>query len=179
MKKPIKILAVAVLVVSVSLFVLSIAAKSSGIYINTTPSLPLGFYRIVDEPIQKGAHVAFCPPQTDLFDDALARGYIGRGNCPGGYSLLLKRVVAVAGDTALIDQAGIVVNGKYLPNSAQLTVDAEGYSLPQYRLQAVLEDSECLLLSDLNPQSFDARYFGFIARDQIKQVVRPIFTWGR
>ena len=167
-----------ILILSIGLFVLSIAAKSYGIYINTTTSLPLGFYRIIDESIQKGAHVAFCPPQTDLFDDALARGYIGRGNCPGGYSLLLKRVVAMAGDTVLIDQAGIFVNGEYLPNSAQLKIDAEGHALPQYRLQAVLEDSEYLLLSDLNPQSFDARYFGFIARDQIRQVVRPIFIWS-
>ena len=167
-----------ILILSIGLFVLSIAAKSSGIYINTTPSLPLGFYKIIDEPIQKGAHVAFCPPQTEAFDHALARGYIGRGNCPGGYSLLLKRVVAMAGDTVLIDQAGIFVNGEHLPNSAQLIADAEGYSLPQLRLQAVLEDSEYLLLSDLNPQSFDARYFGLIARDQIKQVVRPIFTWS-
>jgi conjugative transfer signal peptidase TraF len=70
------------------------------------------------------------------------------------------------------------VNGEHLPNSAQLKADAEGHALPQYRLQAVLDDSEYLLLSDVNPQSFDARYFGLIARNQIKQVVRPVFTWG-
>jgi type IV secretory pathway protease TraF len=62
MKKPIKILAVSVLAVSVSLFVLSIGARISGIYINTTPSLPVGFYKMVDEPIVSGAYVAFCPP---------------------------------------------------------------------------------------------------------------------
>jgi len=173
-----RFLGLLVVVLAVLIFVASIWMRMNHIYVNTTPSLPLGFYRIVDDPIQKGAHVAFCPPQTDLFDDALARGYIGSGNCPGGYSLLLKRVLAMAGDTVSIDQAGIFVNGKHLPNSAQLTADAEGYSLPQLRLQAVLEDSEYLLLSDLNPQSFDARYFGFIARDQIKEVVRPLFTWG-
>ncbi len=167
-----------ILILSIGLFALSIAAKSGGIYINITSSLPLGFYKIVDEPIQKGAHVAFCPPQTDLFDHALARGYIGNGNCPGGYSLLLKRVVAMVGDTVSIDQAGIFVNGKHLPNSAQLTADAEEYSLPQLRLQAVLEDAEYLLLSDLNPQSFDARYFGLISRNQIQHVVSPVFTWS-
>ncbi len=166
-----------ILILCIGLFVLSIVAKSSGIYINTTPSLPLGFYKIIDEPIQKGAHVAFCPPQTEAFDHALARGYIGRGNCPGGYSLLLKRVLAMAGDTVSIDQAGIVVNGEHLPNSAQLKADANNQPLPQYRFDAVLGDAEYLLLSDLNPQSFDARYFGFIARDQIKQVVHPILTW--
>ena len=110
---------------------------------------------------------------------AMDRSYINRGDCPGGYGLLLKRVFAQSGDTVSIDQAGIFVNGKYLPNSAQLKIDAEGHALPQYHLdQRVLDDSEYLLLSDVNPQSFDARYFGLIARDQIQQVVRPVFTWS-
>ena len=178
MKKPIKILAVSVLVLSISLFVLSIGARISGIYINTTPSLPVGFYKVVDEPIVSGAYVAFCPPQNAVFDMAMDRSYINQGDCPGGYGLLLKRIFAQSGDTVSIDQAGIFVNGKHLPNSAQLTTDADGHPLPQYRLEAVLEDSEYLLLSDLNPQSFDARYFGLIARDQIQQVVRPVFTWS-
>lgn len=178
MRKPIKILAVSVLVISVSLFVLSIGAQISGIYINTTPSLPVGFYRIVDEPIISGAYVAFCPPQNAVFDMARDRSYINRGGCPGGYGLLLKRVFALSGDTVFIDQTGIFVNGKHLPNSAQLKIDAQGQTLPRYRLQAVLKDAEYLLLSDVNPQSFDARYFGLIARDQIQQVVYPLFTWS-
>ncbi len=178
MKKPIKILGISVLAVSVSLFVLSIGLRISGIYINTTPSLPIGFYRIVDEPIASGAYVAFCPPKNEVFDMARDRSYINQGNCPGGYGLLLKRVFAQSGDTVSVDQAGIIVNGEHLPNSAQLTADAEDQPLPQYRLQTVLNDAEYLLLSDVNPQSFDARYFGLIARDQIKQVVRPVFTWG-
>ena len=106
------------------------------------------------------------------------RSYINQGDCPGGYGLLLKRVFAQSGDTVFIDQTGIFVNGKHLPNSAQLKADAEGQPLPQYRLKAVLDDSEYLLLSDLNPQSFDARYFGLIARDQIRQVVYPVFIWS-
>ena len=179
MKKTIKILVVSVLALSVSLFALSIGFQISGIYINTTPSLPVGFYKVVDEPIASGAYVAFCPPKNEVFDMAMDRSYINRGDCPGGYGLLLKRVFAQSGDTVSIDQAGIFVNGKYLPNSAQLKIDAEGHALPQYHLdQRVLDDFEYLLLSDLNPQSFDARYFGLIARDQIQQVVRPIFTWS-
>ncbi|MBX9636178.1 MAG: conjugative transfer signal peptidase TraF [Nitrosomonas sp.] len=179
MKKTIKILIVLILTMSASLFVLSISARISGIYINTTPSLPVGFYKVVDEPIVNGAYVAFCPPQIEVFDMAKDRSYINPGDCPGGYGLLLKRVFALSGDTVSIDQAGIFVNSEQLPNSAQLTADAEGHALPQYHLdQRVLDDSEYLLLSDVNPQSFDARYFGLISRDQIKQVVRPIFTWS-
>ena len=178
MKNPIKILVVLILTLSISVFVLSIGLRVSGIYINTTPSLPVGFYKVVDEPIASGAYVAFCPPQNAVFDMARDRSYINQGDCPSGYGLMLKRVFAQSGDTVSIDQAGIFVNGKHLPNSAQLTTDADGHPLPQYRLEAVLEDSEYLLLSDLNPQSFDARYFGLIVRDQIQQVVRPVFTWS-
>jgi len=178
MKKTIKILAVLILTMIVSVFVLSIGARISGVYINTTPSLPVGFYKVVDEPIVRGAYVAFCPPQNAVFDMARNRSYINQGNCPGGYGLLLKRVFALSGDTVFIDQAGIFVNGEHLPNSAQLKIDADGQPLPQYQLQAVLDDAEYLLLSDLNSQSFDARYFGLIARDQIRQVVRPVFTWS-
>lgn len=173
MKKPLKILAVGVLTLSIGLFVLSIVLRIGGFYINTTPSLPVGVYRIADEPVTKGAYVAFCPPQRDVFDWAVVRGYINPGDCPGGYGQLLKRVHAVAGDTVLIDETGITVNGQLLPNSIPIRADAYGAALPQYRLDAVLGESKYLLLSDLNPHSFDARYFGVIDQAQIVHVVRP------
>ncbi|MCP5246868.1 MAG: conjugative transfer signal peptidase TraF [Burkholderiales bacterium] len=178
MNKPLKILAVGVLTLSIGLFVLSIVLRFGGFYINTTPSLPVGLYRIVDEPVTKGAYVAFCPPQRDTFDWALVRGYINAGNCPGGTGQLLKRVHAVAGDTVLINETGITVNGQWLQNSTPLHSDATGATLPQYRFNAVLNESEYLLLSDLNPHSFDARYFGVIDHAQIVHVVRPVVTFN-
>lgn len=178
MKKPLKILTVGVLTLSIGLFVLSIVLRIGGFYINTTPSLPVGLYRIVDEPVSKGAYVAFCPPQSDVFELAVTRNYINSGNCPGGYGQLLKRIHAVANDTVLIDETGITVNGQWLPNSAPLSTNAYGAVLPQYRLNAVLGESEYLLLSDLNPHSFDARYFGVIDRAQIVHVVHPVFTFN-
>ncbi|SEN34853.1 conjugative transfer signal peptidase TraF [Nitrosomonas marina] len=178
MNKPFKILAISVLILSIVLFVLSIILRIGGFYINTTPSLPVGLYRIVDEPVLKGAYVAFCPPQRDVFDWAVVRGYFNPGDCPGGYGQLLKRVHAVAGDTILIDETGITVNGQWLPNSVPLSTDVYGAALPQYRLNAVLGESEYLLLSDLNPHSFDARYFGVIDHAQIVHVVRPVFTFN-
>ncbi len=178
MNKPLKILAITVLTLSIGLFVLSIMFRLGGLYINTTSSLPVGLYRIVDEPVSKGAYVAFCPPQSEVFELAVIRGYINSGDCPGGYGQLLKRVHAVAGDTVVIDETGITVNGQCLPNSVPLSIDAYGAILPQYRFDAVLGESEYLLLSDLNPHSFDARYFGVIDRAQIVHVVRPVVTFN-
>ena len=178
MNKPLKILAIGVLTLSISLFVLSIVLRFGGFYINTTSSLPVGLYRIVDESVSKNAYVAFCPPQREVFELAVTRGYINSGDCPGGYGQLLKRVHAVAGDTVLIDETGISINGELLANSAPISNDAYGAVLPQYRFDSVLGESKYLLLSDLNPRSFDARYFGVIDHAQIVHVVRPVVTFN-
>ncbi|PTQ87557.1 signal peptidase S26 family, partial [Nitrosomonas nitrosa] len=79
MSRPIKMMTTLVLTLSIGLFALSILFRIGGIHINTTPSLPVGLYRVVDEPVTKGAYVAFCPPQRDVFDWAAARGYIHPG----------------------------------------------------------------------------------------------------
>ena len=180
MRKTRNILAGIVLSVSAGTFLLSIVFRVSGIYYNNTPSFPVGFYKIVDEPVGRGAYVSFCPPQDKVFDMAMARHYISTGNCPGGYGMLLKRVLAQGGDTVSINETGITVNAGLLPNSAQLKTDIDGSVLPQYRLgEKMLGDSEYLLMSDVNPNSFDARYFGLIAHAQIQHVVEPVFTWGK
>ena len=114
MRKTCNILAGIVLSVSAGIFLLSIVFRLTGIYYNNTPSFPVGFYKIVDEPVGKGAYVSFCPPQDEVFDMAVARHYINTGNCPGGYGMLLKRVFAVAGDSVSIGVAGIKVNGDLL-----------------------------------------------------------------
>ena len=107
MRKIRNILAGIVLSVSAGIFLLSIVFRLTGIYYNNTPSFPVGFYKIVDEPVGKGAYVSFCPPQDEVFDMAVARHYINTGNCPGGYGMLLKRVFAQGGDTVSIGGAGI------------------------------------------------------------------------
>ncbi|PSJ16183.1 S26 family signal peptidase [Nitrosomonas supralitoralis] len=135
MKKGLRILAGSVLSGSIGIFLLSIVFRVSGIYYNNTPSLPVGFYKIIDEPVERGVYVSFCPPQDEVFEMAMMRNII--------------------------------------------STDGDGHEMPQYRLkEKVLNDSEYLLMSDVNPNSFDARYFGLIAHAQIQHVVEPVFTWG-
>lgn len=178
MKKIVNFSARLILLVCTALFLSAVAFRIFGIYYNDTPSFPVGFYKIIDEPVGKGAYVSFCPPQEEVFDMAVARHYINSGNCAGGYGKLLKRVFAQSGDRVSIDTAGIVVNGELLPNSKQVRLDSAGRKLPHYRMsEKVLDDQEFLLMSDLNPDSFDARYFGLIAGLQIQHVVEPLFTW--
>jgi len=174
----IKILAGLLLFISVGLLLVSVLMRMTNTHYNATPSLPLGFYQQIDKPIGQGTYVAFCPAKRDVFDIALERNYISTGDCLSGYRPLLKRVLAISGDMVSIDKRGVFINEQHVTNSAQIKNDADGNALPAYRLdQHTLSDQEFLLMSDINPKSFDARYFGLAKRNEITAVVRPILTW--
>lgn len=149
----------------------------AGVRVNTTRSIPLGFYLRVNEDVRRGAYVTFCPPPKPTFIEARERGYIGAGFCPGDFGFMMKRVAAVAGDAVAFSKDGVYVNGKALPLSAPLRADAGGRPLPTFTYDSTLGAGEVLLMSDVSGKGFDARYFGPVARQQITSVIRPIFTW--
>ncbi|MFU8797087.1 MAG: conjugative transfer signal peptidase TraF [Gammaproteobacteria bacterium] len=149
-----------------------------GIRFNTTNSIPIGFYRIVHMPIEKGAYVIFCPPENNVFNEAQKRGYISAGFCKGGYGYMMKRVAAVKGDSVFISKEGVFVKGKLLPVSKPVIADAAGRPMFRYPFHTfTLKEGEFLLMSDISGTSFDGRYFGPINRAQIKGVIHSIFTW--
>src|SRR5260370_25506619 len=63
----------------------------------TDSSCAEGFYRLVDVPIRRGELVAACLP-TVAERLGLARGYLVRGDCPGGSEPVVKVVGGLAGD---------------------------------------------------------------------------------
>ena len=151
-------------------------AYSAGWRINHTSSLPMGLWRghAVDGPITRGQIISFCPPDNALFQEARQRGYLGRGNCPGGYEPLLKPVAASAGDTVQIDAKGIAVNGKRLTKSAAATYDRERRPMPElvdgtYRVA----DGTLWVVSEYSSASFDSRYFGAIPISQVLNIMQP------
>jgi conjugative transfer signal peptidase TraF len=155
-----------------------VVAILAGIRINTTPSYPLGVYLMTHAPIEKGALVIFCPADTAIFRQAKARGYIGAGFCPGGTSYMIKKIMAATHDRVEFTSAGVWVNGKLIPNSTPMDNDAEGRPLsPVSADTATLDDHTVLLMSDYNPKSFDARYFGLMDKSTIISVVKPLWTW--
>lgn len=163
--------------VMMSVFMVYGLVYAAGIRLNTTPSIPVGVYRLTNEPIVKGAYVLFCPPPAAVFDMAKARGYLGAGYCSGGYGHLMKKILAVQDDVVVIGTDGVQVNGQLLPLSAPIKADGAGRPLPDYKADSVLDSTEVLVMSDSNSSSFDGRYFGPIQRSQIQGVIRPIFTW--
>lgn len=155
---------------------LLIAGHLAGIKINTTKSIPVGIYRMVDVPIKTGEYVLFCPPESALFQEAKQRGYIGSGlMCPSQHGYMMKQVAAMEGDVISISQSGVLVNDELLPLTAQLTSDGRGNPLPTFILHDYeLPEREVLLLSNVSETSFDGRYFGPIDVSHIRSVVLPV-----
>ena len=174
MAKPLKIF----LTIGVCLTALIAVTILAGIRINTTPSYPRGIYRMTNDSIEKGALVIFCPPDTTVLRMARERGYIGAGFCPHGYGYMIKKIMAATNDTVEFTGTGVLVNGKLLPNSIPIDTDTEGQPLPTVKADiTTLDDHTVLLMSDYNPKSFDARYFGLTDKSQIISAVHPLWTW--
>jgi conjugative transfer signal peptidase TraF len=167
-------IAIAACIVMTLAFIFWIA----GARINITRSIPLGLYWASLSELEKGSYVVFCPSPAATFDEARKRKYISTGFCPGRYSYMMKRVFGVSGDVVSIADDGVRVNGTLLPLSLPREADLAGRAMPHYRLNDYrLDDSELLLMSDVSARSFDGRYFGLVKRAQIKDVVRPVWTW--
>lgn len=163
---------------SAGLLVAAGLCGAAGIRVNTSKSIPLGFYLSSNEQPRKGSYVLFCPPESPAIAEAKRRGYLAAGFCPGGYGYLMKMVSAVHGDAIAISDDGVSVNGAVLPFSRPLLSDAAGRPLARYQPAAfTLRSSEVLLMSDVSGTSFDARYFGPVDRSQIKTVIVPVITW--
>lgn len=143
-----------------------------GIRINTSNSVPVGVYLTNDRPVLKGEYVMFCPNDSLLLKEAQSLGIIHAGFCAGHYGYLIKQVYAVAGDIVSSANQGVIVNGRLLPYSRPLAM------FPHWRARNYqLKDDELLVMTNQNPHSFDARYFGVISKSQIQAVLTPVMTW--
>ncbi|WP_036993417.1 conjugative transfer signal peptidase TraF [Metapseudomonas furukawaii] len=153
-------------------------AFMAGLRVNTTHSLPVGFYRVVQEPVAPGAVVLACPPVSAATSAAQQRGYLGASwDCPGNYQRVIKRVAGLQGATVENGALGLRVNGQLLPNSKAVAADSRGRALlPFFEAPVTLAPGQVLIVGD-TANSFDSRYFGPIEHSQIRAVLRPVWTW--
>ena len=155
-----------------------VALHMAGVYINTSKSIPKGLYWASGASAVKGDYVLWCPPKSEVFDAAKARGYIGAGPCKGSYGYMMKKILAAKGDVVSIGEEGVAVNGVRLANSRPMSTDGAGRPMPKFRMPPrALGASEVLLMSPTSGTSFDARYFGVIERAHIKSVISPLVIW--
>jgi len=172
-----KIMAKAIVYLLLFFIILSTISSVLGIRVNTSASIPLGFYYTSDKLAEKGDYVIFCPPHIPVFEMAKERGYILAGFCTGGYGYVMKKIVAVGGDLVSSTERGIMVNGEVLPLTKSLEFDKQERLLPQYKISSTLSSDQFFLMSDVSKNSFDSRYFGAINNLQIEGVITPLLTW--
>ncbi|MBQ5469717.1 MAG: conjugative transfer signal peptidase TraF [Acetobacter sp.] len=152
--------------------------QQAGLRINTSPSIPIGIYRITSEPIKVGNYVLLCPENKEPFITAQKRGYIGTGYCPGGLGYMFKRVAALPNDIITTTANGMQINGKLYPDSKPFKHDALNRVLPVWHAtQTRLKAGEVVLMTQGDKNSFDARYFGPLPQQQIISVVQPVLIW--
>ena len=154
-----------------------VLALCSVVRLNVSASAPFGLYRLVDEPVARGVLVVACvsPAAASL---ARARGYLGKGSCPGGTQPVLKRIGAVPGDLVDLEPSGVAVNGARLPDSAPAMSDSRGRPLPHAPWgHTVVAPGEVWLIGVETSRSWDSRYFGPVPLDYV-HAVRPVLTLG-
>ena len=152
------------------------AAWLGGFRVNLTPSEPLGLWRIVpmNRPVESGDLVFVCPPVTAFFHNALERGYLRRGLCPGGFAPLIKSVVATSGQHIRIG-ARVVVDGTPVANSTVRASDGKGRSVTPF--PGGIVPSGFIFLHSSFASSYDSRYFGPVPVGGLLGLARPVLVY--
>ncbi|WP_436883138.1 conjugative transfer signal peptidase TraF [Enterobacter asburiae] len=152
-------------------------AYVAGLRVNISNSYPPGLYRLTTDatPFHTGSLVLFCPPDGPAMQLALSRDYIKPGTCRGGFSPVIKKIMAVTGDHIALN--GIIrINSKSMPGYTVLKTDSHHRPLPQ-RDDLIVPPNSVFLLSDHRPaDSFDSRYYGAVPVSQIQGHIHPILT---
>lgn len=154
------------------------AARISGFVINTTTSLPVGLYRLVDEPLRRGGLATFCLEDKPFIQLARERGYLGNGSCPGGIQPLGKEIFGLPGDVVSLRDGLIAVNGAIMPLSGAKSTDSQGRRMPAPAKfgNGTIPEGYGLMLSPRHAGGFDSRYFGLVRLSRLHPV-KPVFTW--
>ena len=165
------------------LFVCAGLAQRVGLWLNLSPSMPIGFYRSVahdSAALTPGTIVAVCLPDA-LAHWGRARGYLKRGRCRDGIAPIGKPIFAIAGDTVTLMSTGLARNGAAIaPNTRPLDHDRAGFALPRIPDgQYPVLSRELWLVSTHTGLSWDSRYFGPIPSSDVIAILHPIWVEDR
>ena len=134
---------------------------------NASASVPRGLY-LVTPAVPRRGDLAVVRPQPSVAHFMDGRRYVSLG-IP-----LLKPVAAVSG--AVVCRTGDEVMVEGAPRATALRVDRLGRPLPVWSGCHLLEKGELFLLADASPSSFDSRYFGPVAADDVIGRAVPLWT---
>jgi conjugative transfer signal peptidase TraF len=159
------------------LIVFFAAGRIGGLRVNTTPSEPLGLWRIVPltRSVLPGDTVFVCPPENTAMREAMQRGYLRPGLCPGGFGPLIKTVIAVAGQRVDVTDR-VAIDGVPIPGSRIIEKDAQGRSLRPDQ-SGMVRPGEVYLHSDFMG-SWDSRYFGPVPVSGVLGLAQEVLTYA-
>jgi len=147
---------------------------ANGYRINLTNSMLKGIYQIQhDKDIQRDDLVSVCLP-TKIANYAHSRGYLAKGSCSNGYTPVIKQILAIPNDKVIMNTNGIQVNGKYF-NYKQEQVDHLDRPLNPKIINNNIDGY--LLIGTNSKDSWDSRYFGEVSKQDIMNVLKPIWIW--
>jgi conjugative transfer signal peptidase TraF len=145
--------------------------------VNWTESMPLGLYQRTGPALVRGAWVAVCL-DGEAARIARERHYVIAGSCASGVTEIVKRIAAIPGDRIELGQDGVRVNGDPIPGSELQGRDRQGAPLAHAEEgEFVLADGRYWVMGTHVRRSWDSRYFGPIAREQIVGGARPLWTF--
>jgi len=144
------------------------AMWGTGIWVNTTPSFPVGLYQQTEPGInaRKGDLVLACLPREKWH-----REPHWSLRCQDRAKPIIKKIVALPNDRVEITVEGIRVNNRTIPNSKILSTPVSTAT------SGIVPEGMVWLLSDYAPNSYDSRYFGPIPLTAIRAVVRPLWVF--
>lgn len=156
-------------------------AHAAGLRLNFTHSAPSGLWQVhglAAAAITRGTLVEVCPPAAPIVKAMRDGGYLARGwwaSCPAfGVTPLLKPVAAVAGDHVVIRHGqAATVNGTPLPNT---TAEPGIPAWPDG--EYIVPPGHVWLFSSYSSASFDSRYFGPVAIDNVRGEAAPVLIRG-
>jgi conjugative transfer signal peptidase TraF len=165
------------LVIGVGCAIGALMSDVLSLYINVTPSIPLGLYRATQAKPRRGTIVLACVPRS-VAVWAKRREYIPPGGCPGGVMPLGKIVAGIPGDTIVVSARGALVNEQRLVNSQPLERDRRGRPLPHYPFGTYVLGAREYWLESAHPRSFASRYIGPVPAADLITTVTPLWVRG-
>ena len=142
--------------------------------VNTTKSVPVGLWWVVDGPLHRGDIVLV--PIAAFKSTAWFPEGIWNKNAWGKRKPFLKRVAGLPGEHVESREHGLIcIDGMVVPKSSPLSADRLGRKMQAFALPVVLGDNEIWLTSD-SPRGFDSRYLGPADASQCRKAI-PILTF--
>lgn len=143
--------------------------KSFGFYINSSPSMPMGLWRIEEKNPIQNARIGVV---------MLKRGSIALSKKGESNMAVIKRVAGFPGDIISYDpvQKVLSVNGHVLEETEIFLKDNQGVGLPQISYPITVPAGH-VWLSSKHLHGYDSRYFGSVPVTSIDNYLKPVFLY--